>query len=437
MERLNLQSVTDVLRDGIQIYAIRGVTVLSNFGAMLLLALILGIEDYGSFVLIWAMAAVTSSFVSLGMPVYLMKELSIADRWGKDGVGLGYTAAMVVLWPAAICAGFFAIASIPIASASLELWGIAQGDFALLLGLAYLMNLNINLSSIVYAIGYQGYSMFQRDAVPQLLALAVAFFVVVQAMAQPATLVLIGVCILLAAFTIFVIAFLAFHHFRQQYFGDGSGAGRWQGAFWGSAVLGLAWAQIDIVIGGLFLSPAQLGAYNILRRIANLVTLPATISNWTTIGDFSRAFAQHDREAVLATNRKALVLGAIPGFLLLLVAIPAYVVIDYLYAFPEGEGFFLLFLMLLAQAGIVVHFLAGTSILSTSGLETSAMFCRLAGLIAYLIALAILFALIPSAVHANAAALFAGSIVLYGLVWLVVYRNHGFDSSVGSLIWPR
>lgn len=417
-------TIFGVLSARIGLFAMRGATVGLNFVAMLVIAYLMGIAEYGRFVVVWASAQIASSLLSQGLPVYLLREFAVREKLGDNGVSRGLLVWRALVLPMLICLGAFLSAE-----GVAQFWSELPLDLVpMILAMAFLLNLNTLFSSAFHAFGWQSLSMFQRDALPQTLALVAA--AVTAASGRPdAPLVIILTLILLILWVLLALA-VAWHGARgRALLGTGAQPPGRLSSFWGSAVLGTALAQVDIVVGSLFLTPAELGVYNILRRVANLAVLPATIASWATVGDFSRAFAAKDRDAIEQANRKALILAVPPGLMLVFLSIPLYPALSLIYELPRLDMLFATYLVLLGQSAIVVFFGAGVTICTSSGMERVALQARLIALSVYLAGLAGLQAIATLSVFGNAVAILLAMTSMGGFVWWRIQAAFGFDSS--------
>lgn len=416
--------ISRVLSEGIGLFATRGATVGMNFLAMLAIAYLMGIAEYGHFVVVWASAQIASSLLSQGLPVYLLREFAVRHTLGDNGVSSGFLVWRAILVPALICLGVFLLAE-----GAARFWpGLPSDLVPMILALAFLLNLNTLFSSAFHAFGWQSMSMFQRDALPQTLALVAAALAAAGGSAEAALVVTLTLVLLLLWGGLALA--ISWHGARgRTLLGTGAQPPGRLSAFWGSAVLGTALAQIDVVVGSLFLTPTEIGIYNILRRVANLAALPMTIATWATVGDFSRAFTAKDRDAIEQANRKALILAVPPGLVLVLLSIPLYPALSLIYELPRLDMLFSTYLVLLGQSAIVVFFGVGLTICATSGMERVALQARMIALSGYLAGIAGLQAMSTLSVFGNAVAILLAMASMCGFVWWRIRAAFGFDSS--------
>lgn len=409
------------------LFATRGLTVLSNFLSMLAIAYCLGIDEYGRFVFIWTMGIVASSVISFGLPVYLLREMSITSASDGRGVSVSFALKMGVALPAVFVGIIWGLGSLGLHFDVLQCIGVTRENLPLVLILAFFLNLNTNFSSATYALGFMNASMFQRDALPQVFASLAAVIAVVMGQAQ-STFVLLLISIMMGLWLIAIAIAILVANRSKAIFGAPRGGGGYTVSFWGGAVLGMVWAQIDVLVGSVFMTPAQLGAYNILRRVANLAALPVTISTWATVGDFSRAFAAGDRAKIEETNRRALTLSVYPGAALLLICVPLYAVLAHIYTLPRGESLFTAYLILLAQSAVLLAFAPGMTVAQSSGNERAVVWARLVGLGVFLAVVSVDWP-IGSDVK-TAISLVSGTLAMSGFVWIILNGRLAVDTSM-------
>ncbi len=430
-----LALLTRIWKAGGVLFVVRGFTVAMNFLAMLGIAFFMGIEEYGRFVFLWASAHVWGAVISLGMPVYLLREFALRDSEGGNAATPVRVLALVVAAPAFLCVALWSVLGV-VARAPLGLEGVLQLDvlpLALLIG--YLFNLNTNLASGFHGLGLGGFSMLQRDALPQVLALAAAGLAAGDY--ETTILTFAGA---MAVGALLGGALLWRMQRGRPIFGRGrgnSGHFRLPFAFWGSAILGVIWAQVDILVGQLLMTPAELGVYNILRRVANLAALPVTISTWATVGDFSRAFASGNRGQMVETNRRGLLLSIVPGAFLIAASLPMYPFLVWMYGLSDAVSSFEAYLLLLLQTGVLVFFATATTICLTSGSERLAVVGRFLGIGCYVIIVLPFSAAMSQPMIANAAAVAAGAAIAHVYIWMNVKRRLLVDASAISLMRRR
>lgn len=419
-----MKNLFSVLSARAGLFATRGATVGMNFLSMMIIAYLMGVSEYGRFVIVWASAQIVAVFLSQGLPVYLLREFAVRQKLGDNGVTPGFLLRRGLVLPVLFCLLLSACAW-----GAARVWpGLPLDLLPAILALAFLLNLNTLLCSALHALDWQSLSMFVRDALPQTLTLVAAGTLAMAGRIESMPVVLLSLA-LLAVWIGLTIAFLAVKGRVLALLGTGAQPPGRLGHFWLSSALGAALAQIDIVIGGLFLSAEELGAYNILRRVANLAALPVTIATWATVGEFSRAFATRDRAAIEAANRKALLLAVPPGLALVALCVPLYPVLALIYELSGIEMIFATYLVLLAQSAVVVFFGAGLTILTTSGLESAAWQGRIIAIVVYLAVLAGSLAMVGVSPIVNAAAILLGMIAFSGFVWWRVRNAFDFDSS--------
>lgn len=246
-----------------------------NFAVLLGLAAALGLDDFGRLIVLWGLALMVSGVIGWGAPLVLLARL---------GAGLQLRAVLLLALglPAAKSAAIWALGGL-VAPAGWPLGAV----LAAALGVHVLAC----LASILRVFGVVFWSMALRDAVP-VLALGLAALIG----AGPAA--ILGICAALLAGIAAVAALIcARHPLRAARISPQGGRDIWARGLWANVVLGMALAQIDIVIGGLLLSPAQIGVYALLRRLANLAALPVAVTSWVSASAISTAYDRADQPA--------------------------------------------------------------------------------------------------------------------------------------------
>lgn len=150
----------------------RRVVVGTNLVATLGIWAVMGRAGYGQFVLVWSMALLGGTVVSLGCPGWLRDELGASRDRGPLDMEL-------VIWsmaglPALLLCGAFGV-----------FWALLETDHTLAAGhfehpmltslaLAYLVNMTMCLASILQVLGRPGLSLIFRDVLPLGTAFGVA-----------------------------------------------------------------------------------------------------------------------------------------------------------------------------------------------------------------------------------------------------------------------
>lgn len=376
-----------------------------NFAVLLGLAAALGLDDFGRLIVLWGVALVVSGVIGWGAPLVLLARLGA-------GAGLQLRAVLLLALglPAATSAAIWVLGGLVVPAG----WPLGA-----VLAAALGVHLLACLASILRVFGVVFWSMALRDAVP-VLALGMAALGGAQLGVGPAA--ILGICAALLAGIAAVAALIcARHPLRAARINAQGGRDIWARGLWANVVLGMALAQIDIVIGGLLLSPAQIGVYALLRRLANLAALPIAVTSWIGASAISTAHERADQPATQEAVRHFGRAGLWPAAALALGAMGALALAG------QGAHWPLLALLLAGVLGQVVLAQAMT-LASLTGQGRAAAASRALALLTYLgLALALLA---PAGIWGNALAyVLASSLGNIALaVWL--WRVLGIDC------WP-
>ena len=370
-----------------------------NFAVMLGLAWWLGLSVFGELMMLWAQAMVAATLLSLGAPLLILRTM--VDVHGMRPEGL---LRQGVMYPAAL--GACALIVMPALWPGLDWWAVIPAGLAI--------NAVTCLASVMRALGSVRMSMALRDAAPQ-LALGVAACL---ASAQ-ADAILSGAAVVLALLATLLLVWVMTHPQLGTCLCADGDAGTIRPGLWGTAVLGMLTAQLDIILGGSFMRSEQIGIYALLRRIANLVALPVSVASWVSAGPIAAAFRAGDRTGLSRASAAGSQIALVPGALLFLGALIA------LPFWPGLEGAHWLALILLCGALIQVGLASGFTVATLCGFEHYALLARLVGVTAYLLCAGML----TSTATGNALAYVAGVGAGGALLWWLLWRRLQIDTS--------
>jgi O-antigen/teichoic acid export membrane protein len=364
-----------------------GIVALSFFGT-LAVAAFLAPAEFGRFVFLWALTQSFGAVASLGGHTYLLREASARQGDPSRGVRPHEALLIGLIFPTALLMGL-----------GLGAWSI--GEFiARWLGTRALTPIEISVvvaaAWVLILLGHLAtpfrirerltLSMLLRDAGPHLLLILGLGFAL--AADRPDS---IGVLIGLAAVGGVSIIFLAGSIFLSKreltplWRETGGKRGPGLRSFWGNTVLGTATAQIDILLGALFLGSVELGQYQILKRLANLSGLPQIVANWTVVVGLGRAFAEKDLIQVQALCRKGAIIAFVPGLILLAMIAATLPIFFWFYEIPNVPSTWYVFSLLgaasLSNLACGVNFAAAAQ----CHLEAYALIARLSGVVAAII----------------------------------------------------
>jgi O-antigen/teichoic acid export membrane protein len=198
--------------------------------------------------------------------------------------------------------------------------------------------------------------------------------------------------------------------------------------------LGTALAQVDIVVGGAFLSDGQIGLYGLLRRLTNLVVMPVSVATWVSSVPVAKAYGAGDRAALGHASRQASSVAMVPGLVLLGAGVVALAVLQ-LRAFQMwgAEGNWVC-LILLGGAGLQLMFAATFTVATLCKLAHFAALARLCSVVVYVVGVVLIPVMTPiSNAIIYSVALTVGNLLL----WIVVQRRLGVDTSARVLLHSR
>lgn len=379
---------------------LRAGVVGGNFAVMMGLAWGLGLARYGELMVLWGMAMVAATIMSVGAPHLLLRVMG--DGTGMHPAGL---LRQVVLLP--LLLGAIAFGVLP---------GVAWGA-VILTGLA--VNALSCLASMMRALGSVQMSMFLRDGGPQLALGAAAFLM------SGVSEILLAAAVFMAVLGLLAGLFCLSHPaIGASLHADGD-RGAIRVGLWANGALGMATAQIDIILGGYLLSADQIGLYALLRRIANLVALPVSVATWVSAGPVAAAFGAADKVALRVASTAGSRVALWPGAVLFGGALLSVMV------WPALGDARLLAVVLLVGAFVQVCLASGFTVATLCGLERFAVLARIASLGVYL-------ACVPAAgtmltPMGNALAYLAGVVGGGALLWWALWRQLQIDTSALSL----
>ncbi len=394
---------------------LRGGIVGLNFVLILGLAAVLGLDVFGAVAVIWGVSLVTATILSCGGPLLLLRAMT-------DGGRLHWHVLLMqaVVYPAVLALGVGVILG--------ALWPSLPWVPILMAG--FLINLLSCLASIMRALGSIQMSMGLRDAAPQ-----IALFIgALSSDATEAASILMHASIVIGIICIGFVLWCIRHPKRGAHIGPDGRHLRPSAALWGTSVLGMVLAQVDIIIGGSLLSAEQIGLYAMLRRIANLVALPVTVATWVSAGPISAAHGMADTHALQQASRAGSRIALIPGAILFVLAIALIPVLDRVTPnTPVGQGHWV-FVVLLIGAFIQVFFASGFTVATLCDQAHLAAKARLISVFTYVMAIGLAGASLTPMVNACAyvAGISLGSFVL----WQILRQRLRLDTSAAAL-WHR
>ena len=382
-----------------------------NFAVMMGLAWLLGIDLFGQLIVIWGLALIGSSILSVGAPLMLLRALSDGGR-----MTVGAVVCHLFLYPIALAAVGWVV--LPLIFPALPWLPI--------LAVAFGIHLITCLTSIMRSLGSVDWSMALRDAGP-LLALGLAALI----WAENSATIMIAAAFILAVFAGTAVCFCLVHPDRNTLIRTDGPREPIAMSMWGTSLLGMLLAQVDIVVGGAFLSDEQIGLYALLRRLTNLVVLPVSVATWVSSVPIAKAFGGEDRIGLIRAAARANQIAVFPGLLLMGCAICALIVAQWFAIGPEGTT---VCLVLLAGALVQLGLAATFTVATLCDLAFFAGLARLSSLVIYLLLVMSVPVITPTI---NAVAYVTAISVGSWILWSVVRHKHGIDTSILPVVINR
>ena len=372
------------VKNALGLFAVRGFIVGLNFVTMLILAALLPSEEFGRFVYLWALARVISAIANMGGPPYLLRECSARQGDPSRGVTHLEMVKIAVMWPILILTGIF----ISVNVVPSTIWSKTGLEFVfenilILIAVAWGVAITFH-SAIVYRLnGKMELAMFIRDGLPNIIIILVAIFTMIVGMEITAKGILLTFFIV-TVLTIFGLLLYALK-FENLFWRDTTlSLSRAPGQlyFWGNGLLGIITSQIDILLGGIFLSSVDIGRYQILRRLVNLVSLPQVIANWLTIVRVGKSYAAKDLSDVQEACKTGIIWAFLPGIAMLIVIFIATPFVGKFYGLESGVNLWATVFFLSVANIVSLACGMNLTVASQCGKEFYAMISRLIGVTA-------------------------------------------------------
>ncbi|MBN2906944.1 MAG: hypothetical protein JXJ18_09580 [Rhodobacteraceae bacterium] len=421
------------------IYGTRGAVVGTNFVALLVVAFLMTAEDFGRYALMWSAALSLSAMASMGAPALLMREFSARQAGAHNGVTRAQAMRLVFLWPILILSGIAAAAGL-LGPRLADLTGgaaIPARTVALVAGTALVINFTNVLAVPFRVMGRTGLSMALRDAGPQTAMVLASLVLSTVGSVRPETvfMLFLGIAPLPLAAGLYLLR--SRPRGGVDFFAAAPRpptARASFGGFWGMAVTNMIWTQIDILLGGLVLGAADLGHYQVLKRVANLCSMPQVVANWAVVVTLGRAHADKDTPRLQAACRRGAQLTLLPGLALLAITILAMPIVLWAYDIPATPMLWTTVAILMAASAINVGFGANFAVAMQCRMEKTALVSRLAGLA---LASAVVISTGTMGMAWVAAGYALGAAISNAMLWQAIRRRIGVDSSINALRAPK
>lgn len=378
-----MNRLQNLLRSDWSLYLSRFAIVGANFASLLVVGYLMEPADFGTFVFFWALAQTLAAVSSLGGALYLLREYSARQESDAHGVRARFAVAIALLWPACVL----------VLLAGLWWGGKAywQADsttsdrIILVMMTAWVLNLVSHLVLPLRVYGMSNVSMALRDAGPQVILVISAIALVAIGDLTTNNLFLAFISVALCLVVLLAVSIWIGPARRQPPLflakGRTSKSKPYSYGFWGTTVLTTLSTQIDIIVGGLFVSSEALGIYQIIKRVANLISMPQIIANWAVVVPVGKAFAAGSIEEIQTHAKRGLKLSLMPALILLILATLAMSLVFRIYQIEVDATLWLVFTLLAFGSLSNIFFGANYAVATQCQLEVAAMLARIAGLV--------------------------------------------------------
>lgn len=409
-----------------QAYLPKGFTFTFSVGFFLILPLMMGREEFGLFAFLWALQVTKSAVVSAGGSQYVLRELAARTACKDIGISRPYAARIVFFYPALIALAFLLL---EVFLLNRTISAFPEGyslEFAMLTtASAYFLNLVGHATSFMRVAGQQGMGLMAKEiGAPMIFLLSYAGIGMSCGLELAFSLYL---AIIAATSTAALSTVFVSRRLRGRFFNTATRS-RLTLDFWMNAVLSTVSGQIDILLGGMMLNAEALGNYQIVKRLANIVLIPKTISVWMTSVALSAAVAEQSRGALICALQSSRDLVLVPGAVIMALLVAGFPIAVEIYSIALVEVW-LSFAALVLASSVGLFFCANTMAATAFRLERFNLLGRVLGISVFALA-----------VYLPEDWTFTGLALLYLLsystfqitVWLAVWFRRGIDTS----LWP-
>ncbi len=415
----------------------------SNFAVMIALAWLLSPDDFGRLVYFWTFALVLSALGTIGAPAFLLRELSAQLGKGDDAprFSAGLAILLSLLLPSVVIGALTAGLIVLAGTTSLFAAGIQPTTSELIaVGvIAWLINGVSNLAIYSRMIDQVNLSMGMRDAAPPLiLLLATGIGFLIHAGA-PGVLAIYHIYIGLAAVLLCIWAAQIFLVDRRvNRLMEWRRIGRFPNifGFWGMQATNALSAGIDVMVGGLFLGEAQLGYYQLVKRIANVAALPQIVANWSVIVALGKAHGADDAIGIRHAVRHGARIALVPLAVLLPLAAAVITGVTFWLGYPMDGTALAIAVLLLAASATNVVFCGNPVLVLQTGLEYWALMAQIAAMVLFGACLLLLLHWSESPT-VLASVQFISILASNAVLWCVIWRRLRVDSSLFAIITHR
>ena len=420
----------------ISLFVTRGGIVGVNFLSLLVVAALMAPAEFGAFVFLWSASQMLSAVAAFGGANYLIREGSA--RQGDPSLGVTRKEAVLIAfgYPALILA-VIAIAATALSALFAEIPTVAAIKLADVFAVCLAAGAMIALSHSATPLRLdekQTLSMMIRDAGPS--SLMVSAFLISYAAGTPDPRTILMCFAAMAAGTAFVFFFYIriakVALWRQGPRADRRHRERELRVFWGSDIAGMALTQFDILIGAAFVTNTELGHYQILKRLANLVGLPLVVTNWSAQVSLGKLHASKKIEEMQKICADSSIWSFLPGIALLLALLPMLFVLLPLYKMELSWLYLATFLIIGAANLTNLAFGVAITFAVMTGSEKAALNGRILGCVAG--AAMIPIATLISPTVGLAFSLLIATITLNGFIARQIFNRVGIRTDIGFAV---
>lgn len=418
------------------LYISRFAIVGMNFLSLLIIAFVMETENFGRFVFMWSATVTLAAIISIGGPALLLREFSANKGSELQGVSLRYALRLGLLWPMILmlCLGV----GLQIAAPLIQNIGdgvlLSKRDMWLVLFASFALHLFNVLAVPLRVASFANLAMGLRDAGPQLAMTISALLLFLRD--EPTPEMVFSLFFVIAGLILACGVLALVWSLKDGLFVSASApkTSKSVWGFWGTTVTNVLWSQIDILVGGLFLSAAELGVYQIIKRIANLAALPQIIGNWAVVVRVGRAYATRNIAEIARACRRAIELSFPPMIILVVSCLISFPLVRTVFDLPDIPVFWIVLCLLLAGSASNVAFGANFSVASQCHLEKIALLARLLGIA---LTTAMVLSISGAGIAGVAVATLLGMLVSNVVLWMVIWKKFGVDTSVFAVLSER
>ena len=342
------------------ITTIRALTAVSQVVIIAVASTLFGKDEFGRFVICYALARLLQAGSGLGAQSYLLKDIPYRQVYGHPWHSVRTTALFFVVGPLVICI-LAGVIFERLAVNNVFFYPLLTGQGASVAFFAFFWTILVTLAAYVRALRSSSEAMFLSElTAPLTLLLAMGVGAWRGELSVIWLLTSAGLMLLLVE-----LMMLGWHAWKSWMPVGGpcgeSVSFKELRAYWGTVMLNTMSSQIDIVLAGVVLSPASIGLYAVIKRVANVTTFAVSVVVWMYAPKVSRASAANNISALSCIARRSIqfTLGAgVIILMLLLVFLPWW---TSFFEIAKDETFWVLLVLMLG--GQMLSVSLGTTVM--------------------------------------------------------------------------